>query len=323
MQLGRIGAIAGRVARYAAATSALLLIWGVAVEPRFILDRRDLDVPMSRLPGELDGFRIAVIADLQIGMWLANRGMVRRVVDAIVELRPDAALIAGDFIYDWQETESEEVREEFEEDMRERAGDIREIAAMLRPLAAADVPTFAVLGNHDYGMMWPASRPLPGVADAVEHALERSGVSVLRNEAAGVMPRRGAASQTAPVYLVGIDAHLPHRDRAAAALRRVPDGAPRVVFMHHPASFAALPADGAPLAIAAHTHGGQVRVPGLPGWSWLVLAKEEAVHADGWIPEYGEAGNRLYVNRGIGFSTLPIRINCPPELTVFTLRRRR
>ena len=41
---------------------------------------------------------------------------------------------------------------------------------------------------------------------------------------------------------------------------------------------------------------------------------------DGWVDGwFGEPGNRLYVNRGIGFGTVPIRTNCPPEVTVFTL----
>ncbi len=41
---------------------------------------------------------------------------------------------------------------------------------------------------------------------------------------------------------------------------------------------------------------------------------------DGWIEGFGEPGNQLYVNRGIGFSVVPIRILCPPEVTLFTLR---
>jgi predicted MPP superfamily phosphohydrolase len=43
---------------------------------------------------------------------------------------------------------------------------------------------------------------------------------------------------------------------------------------------------------------------------------------DGWIDaSYGAPGNRLYVNRGNGFSTVPVRLNCRPELTIFTLER--
>jgi predicted MPP superfamily phosphohydrolase len=53
----------------------------------------------------------------------------------------------------------------------------------------------------------------------------------------------------------------------------------------------------------------------------MTLVRSGRVAADGWIPDYGAPGNRLYVNRGIGFSRVPIRINCPPELTWITLRR--
>ena len=91
--------------------------------------------------------------------------------------------------------------------------------------------------------------------------------------------------------------------------------------MHEPDSFAAFPANAAPLALAGHTHGGQIRIPFTDDWSWMSLFVNEKVRADGWISDFGQAGNRLYVNRGIGFSSFPIRINCRPELTVFTLRR--
>ena len=89
-------------------------------------------------------------------------------------------------------------------------------------------------------------------------------------------------------------------------------------MMHNPNSFEAFPAGSAPLAVAGHTHGGQVRLPGTPEWSWLTFVKEDEVHADGWIDGYGSPHNRLYVNRGIGFSGVPLRINCMPEVSLFT-----
>jgi hypothetical protein len=52
----------------------------------------------------------------------------------------------------------------------------------------------------------------------------------------------------------------------------------------------------------------------------MSIVKADEVHVDGWIDGFGAAGNHLYVNRGIGFSIAPIRINCRPELTLLTLQ---
>ena len=123
------------------------------------------------------------------------------------------------------------------------------------------------------------------------------------------------------MYLAGIGSAWAEEDRPAAAVAQVPEGAPRLVLMHNPESFAELPGGAAPLAMAAHTHGGQVRLPFTPEWTWMTYTREDNVHADGWIDGYGAPGNRLYVNRGIGFSLVPMRLNCPPEVTLFTLRR--
>ncbi|HEV2123950.1 MAG TPA: metallophosphoesterase, partial [Chloroflexota bacterium] len=103
------------------------------------------------------------------------------------------------------------------------------------------------------------------------------------------------------------------------AVRNLATDAPRIILMHHPESFAELPAGTAPLAFAGHTHGGQVRVPFKPDWSGAIITGSE-VRRDGWIDGYGEPGNRLYVNRGIGMSLAPIRLFCRPAVTFFTLR---
>jgi len=89
--------------------------------------------------------------------------------------------------------------------------------------------------------------------------------------------------------------------------------------MHEPFAFRTLPEGEAPLAFAGHTHGGQIRVPLFPRLTPARLTMPWPEYVDGWIEGYGQPGNRLYVNRGIGFSYLPARFGCPPELTFFTL----
>lgn len=291
-----------RVALWTGAGAGLLAVYGTAVEPRLVLDVEEHAASLPGLPAEWEGRRVAVIADLQVGMWWANTGMARRAVREAVRRRPAAVLLAGDFVY------------HPDRDPRALA---REAAAIVAPLSRAGIPVFAVLGNHDWAMDQPDGTLNPRAARRVREALEAAGVRVLENEAA----RLAAPGGGAPLYVVGIGSRWAGRDRAAAALAGVPPGAARVVVMHNPDSFAALPPGQAPLAVAGHTHGGQVALPFLEGWSWLALTQPDRVHAEGWARGAGAAGNRLYVTRGIGFSTVPMRINCAPELTLLTLRR--
>jgi predicted MPP superfamily phosphohydrolase len=303
--------------------SLAVLTWGAGIEPRLV-DERRVTATVPNLPEPWSGATLALMADLQVGMWLDNTDTVRRVVRRLVEARPAGVLIAGDFVYEPTEEAGDprEAREEVEpEDLAEVRRQIREVTALLRPLTAARIPTYAVPGNHDYAMQRPHSLPLAWIADELSAAFDRIGVQMLRNQAA-TLPHPSDPGGD-PLYIVGIDARYPQRAQPGKALAQVPEGAARVVFMHNPLTFTTLPPGSAPLALAAHTHGGQIRVPFLPHWSWISMIEKAPMPADGWAElSYGAPGNRLYVNRGIGFSLIPIRIGCPPELTLITLTAR-
>ncbi|MDQ3419316.1 MAG: metallophosphoesterase [Acidobacteriota bacterium] len=305
-----------------AAASLVAIAWGAGVEPR-LLDERFESVRIPALLPEWSGARVALVADLQIGMWLANTDTIRRIVDRVIEQRPAALLIAGDFLYHptGEAGEPREARAEMErEDVAAFQDQIAEVVALLAPLMRAGIRTVVVLGNHDYAMRVPESLPLPIVADDLSRALRAIGVVVLRNAAT---PLGGLDAGHAPerrLFVAGLDAWMAQATDVNKTLAQIPDDAPRLFLMHNPLSFRQLPAGTAPVALGAHTHGGQIRLPFTPRWSWMSLVKESPVAADGWIAsDFGAAGNRLYVNRGIGFSVVPIRINCRPELTWFTL----
>lgn len=274
------------------------------------IERHTVELP--NLPVIWDGGRVAVIADLQVGMWLANTGTIRRIVRDAIATRPAAVLIAGDFLYKPGSDPGPEIREAVE---------------LVRPLVAAGIPTIAVLGNHDYSLDERDDPRNEVLAEQLRMALEAAGVRVLRNEAVALPPpvnlRAAQPSPASALYVAGVGPRWAGEDDPAAAIAQVPAGAAYLVLMHNPDSFAAIPAGRAPVALAAHTHGGQIRVPFTPDWSWLTIVNRgDVVHADGWIaPGFGAPRNRLYVNRGIGFSDVPVRINCAPELTLLTLRR--
>lgn len=283
----------------------LLLAWGLS-EPYFI-DRQSYDVQINNLPPSWHDERVAVISDFQIGMWLDNIPTVRRTINQVVEEKPAAVIILGDFIYHGGPDASAR---------------IEEVAHLLQPLAASSIPVYAVLGNHDYSVVSSTDPRIDEerAAKLVE-ALASLGVQVLQNSAVPMEPPDGDENNEAPFYLVGLGAHMPGKDDPEAGFSAVPDNAARLVVMHNPSTFADIPAQQAPLAVAGHTHGGQMRIPFTPSWTWLTFLEEDEVHADGWIKNFGHPGNRLYVNRGIGFSKLPMRINCPPEITFFTLKQ--
>lgn len=281
-----------------------LMVYGAAIEPRLLLDRSSFDVELPGLPDGWEGERVAVLADFQIGMWLGNVGMAEKAVAAAIEEKVALVLIGGDFVYSPEPSETSE-------------GAVTRAIELMRPLVAAGIPVVAVLGNHDYSLMSRDSDMRPRSAEVLESELRALGVTVLRNESVTVPAPDGGD----PLHIAGIGSVWAGDSDPPAALSGIPAGAPRIVLMHNPESYRDIPAGEAPLAVAAHTHGGQIRILG-PRSSWLDIVREGEVVADGWAPEtVGAEGNRLYVNRGIGFSTVPVRINCRPELTLFTLRR--
>lgn len=300
-----------------------LFLWSVFIEPR-IIDETEIEASIPNLPEAWRGARIAFIADMQVGMFLDNRDTIRRMVGRIIAGRPAAVFIGGDFIYHPTEGDESpaEAREEYErEDLVKATEIIHDAAEILRPLVEAGLPVFAVLGNHDYAMENKNSLKLPWVAEKLTNALETIGIAVLQN-ASTVLPPPGPHSATdEPLFLVGIGPYYPNEGDVQKAFKKVPKPAVRVVMLHNPELFPAIPAGQAPFAIAGHTHGGQIRIPFLESWSWLSIIRGREVHTDDWIQNFGRTGNRLYVNRGIGFSVLPVRLNCPPELTWILLTR--
>ncbi|MFR9801678.1 metallophosphoesterase [Pseudonocardia sp. RS010] len=270
-----------------------LIGYGALIEPRLILDVDREHAVLPRLGEQWAGTEVALISDLQIGMWFANRAMMERAVGAIVEEEPDIALLGGDFLYGEGDPPGPKVEKVME---------------ILAPLVDSGIPTYAVLGNHDH---------VAGGAAEMTRALERAGIPVLRNRAV----RLPGHADADPLHLVGIGPLRPGLDDVDAALDGVPDDAARIVLMHNPLTFLELPAGSAPLAVAGHTHCGQIALPFTEHVSWLSVTEQEKVVADDWAEEgYGAPGNHLFVTCGQGFSVVPVRINAPPQVVFFELR---
>ena len=155
----------------------------------------------------------------------------------------------------------------------------------------APLGVWATLGNWDYGHPVGDWRTF----------LDAHGVRLLRNESAAL---------AAGLWLVGLDSALVGMPDLDAALAEVPAGGYAVAIIHCPVLFDDVAAR-VPLALAGHTHGGQILVPGLRP---LYMPRGCWPYVSGW---YEREGSRMYVSRGIGCPSLPVRIACSPELAMF------
>ncbi|MDD5705365.1 MAG: metallophosphoesterase [Kiritimatiellae bacterium] len=171
------------------------------------------------------------------------------------------------------------------------------VEAMLRLRAAIDAPVFAVLGNHDFLAMVPP--------------LEREGIRFLLNESVAL--RRGEAT----LYLAGIDDPNIYRTHSLArALRHVPRTAAKVLLSHSPVIHREAARQGVQAVLAGHTHGGQVCLPG----GRILIHNDDSPRQMLRGPWQFEDVHG-YTSPGVGCCGLPVRFNCPPEVTLHRLCR--
>ena len=118
------------------------------------------------------------------------------------------------------------------------------------------------------------------------------------------------------LWITGFDDVLAGTPKPDEALATVPPGVARLGIFHSPTLFPRI-ADRIDLALAGHTHGGQVRLPLIGA---VIVPPESRPFADGWY----QAGRvQMFVSRGIGTSILPIRFLCRPELAIISVRPER
>lgn len=248
------------------------------------------DVKLAGLPRVFDGMRIVQLSDFHLDAW-SEPYFIRQVVERVNRMEPDVVVLTGDFVTDGFGTQ----KYQFEA--------ARQCAGILSGLRCKD--KFAVLGNHDIGVG----------REEVGRPLKENGIPVLRNEC--VPLKRGSEK----IWLSGVDDPVlghPNLDQAIPySIRNVPDE-PVVLMCHAPdyADTVLKHESGASvgLMLSGHTHGGQVRLPMLGALELPELGKK---YVEGM---FQLGAMHLYVNRGIGTIGLPFRLNCPPEITLFTLR---
>ena len=169
------------------------------------------------------------------------------------------------------------------------------LAGMAKIRAALKGTIYGVLGNHD------TIRLVPG--------LEDMGIKILLNESEAIA--RGGAH----IYLAGIDdAHFYRVDNIEKAVANIPHEAFSILISHTPEVYRQAAHADFKLLLSGHTHGGQICLPGgIPITLDSVLPR--SMGSGPWR-HHDMIG---YTSVGAGVSIVPVRFNCPPEITLHRL----
>jgi predicted MPP superfamily phosphohydrolase len=244
------------------ATPVLLTGAGVAYSPTQMSEFRirPMDVALPGLPTELDGLRIALVADLHVGTF-TNGPTVKRIVEETSRLDADLVLLPGDLINNALADLSDAL--DAVSNMQSRHG------------------AYLCVGNHDL---------IEDGAEFVRRVKARA--PLLINESRFV-PIRGQLVQLLGLPWNRDEALIASSVRQLA--RQIAPGAFPILLAHHPHAFDAAAAMGIPLTVSGHTHGGQLMLKDAVGFGPLMYR-----YWSGLYRKPVHNGASLVVSNGVG-----------------------
>lgn len=240
----------------------------------------------NEIPESFSGYRIVQISDLHNAEFGSENELL---LNNIRLLQPDIIVLTGDLIDSYHT-------------------DVDISLAFVRQ-AVQIAPTYYVFGNHEVRIPDAYRRLKAGMEDAGVVILDESILLKRDSEVLALVgvPDPSALGVDSQAYTKAIDSLLEERksDRSTYS----------VLLCHRPEVFDAFVENGVDLVFTGHTHGGQIRLP-LIG---AVFAPDQ-----GLFPVY-DAGiftkedTTMIISRGLGNSSFPFRVDCPPEIVVATL----
>lgn len=249
-----------------------------------------VDIHLDRVPEAFNGFRIAQLSDFHYDEHF-SAAPIRSAVELVNGLNADLVVLTGDFV-------TAPFAAGRLHRNKKKAADAAVPCASLLSRIRAKNGVIAVLGNHDWN-----TDP-----QKITEILRSQNISVQRNSSIPLERTEGR------LWIAGADS-FPDDAALSNCVRKIPKNEPVILLVHQPDIADIVCKFPVDLQLSGHSHGGQVRIP-------LVGAP--------YLPPFGRKypwGLRkvgpltLYTNVGIGTLGLPIRLNCPPEITLLTLRK--
>lgn len=237
----------------------------------------------SNLLSDKNDIRIIQFSDTHICKFF-NVGKLRKIVDKINKEVPDIVVFTGDLLERYNKYEDK--------------GNIHEIWEALSEIKAP-LGKYAVYGNHDYG---------GGAERAYEQIMEKSGFKLLLNEKVKIDEYN--------IIIIGMDDSIFGTLNEEVIVSYLDEDYYNIILSHEPDVAEYFLQYNADLFLTGHSHGGQINLPFI---SYTPLLAQKYKRGMYNIDNYRQT--KIYVNIGLGTSTVPLRFMAVPELTVITLKR--
>ncbi len=156
--------------------------------------------------------------------------------------------------------------------------------------------TFACLGNHDH---WTD-------AELVTSSFRRANINVLINEGFRFTARDSS------FWLCGVDDYMVGKTDLKSALHGSFADEMKLLLAHNPVIFRQAARFDVDLVLSGHTHGGQVKLRDEDKRILPPRKLQNGLHR--------RRDSQIYITRGIGTVVLPIRYQCPPEISLIELQ---
>ncbi|HRI03496.1 MAG TPA: metallophosphoesterase [Pyrinomonadaceae bacterium] len=156
--------------------------------------------------------------------------------------------------------------------------------------------TYACLGNHDH---WTD-------AELVTELFRGEGINVLVNQGFRFETRRGS------FWIAGVDDYMVGKTDVPASLRGSFPDEMKLLLAHNPIIFREAARYGVDLTLSGHTHGGQIKLRDDEKRILPQRKLKAGLHT--------RRNSQIYITRGIGTVVVPMRYQCPPEISLLELR---
>jgi predicted MPP superfamily phosphohydrolase len=261
-------------------------VYGTEIEP-FWPQWHDLPMPIRNLPKSFNGYRITHLSDLHVGDEVPL-SYLRRVIANVIQSKPNLVVVTGDLV-------------------NHALTAVAPLCELLADITArCGAPVIATLGNHDYDVSSAYAGVPTRVADALEASLTARNITLLRNRAVPITHADGR------LWFVGLEDLWSGRFSPQVAFAGLSPVEPIIALSHNPDTAAEVDTYGPQWILAGHTHGGQVRIPGIGA---LLLNVQNRQYQQGL---FDLPHSHLYVSRGVGYLK-QLRIFCRPEVPTFIL----